>query len=85
MTADEVRLQTNGELLTTDSLMQMLEARVMELELVAATPWPLRLLARARLGRAIRRSVAGYGWVGPDFAGKRIQAVSDAWGAGRSR
>lgn len=77
MTVDELRRQTNGELTTTDSLMGHLEHRVIALELVAATPWPMRLVARARLGRALRRSVRHF--PGDTFAERRIEAVSNDW------
>jgi hypothetical protein len=49
--------RVNGELLGTDSLMGHLEHRVIALEAIVAAPWPLRLVAVWRLGRAIRRSV----------------------------
>jgi predicted DCC family thiol-disulfide oxidoreductase YuxK len=69
--------RVNGELLTTDSLMAHLEARVAALEAIVATPWPWRLAAAWRLGRALRRSVRHF--PGNTFAEKRVEAVSNDW------
>ena len=77
MTADELARRVNAELTTTDSLMASLEYRVIALELMAATPWPMRLVARARLGRALRRSVRHF--PGGTFAERRISAVTTDW------
>jgi hypothetical protein len=69
--------RVNGELLGTDSLMGHLEHRVIALEAIVAAPWPLRLVAVWRLGRAIRRSVRHF--PGDTFAERRIEAVSNDW------
>lgn len=68
-----------AESLLTDSLLEMLELRIIALEEVAAARWPRRLLLASRLRRSLRRSVAPYGWAGPDFAGRRIEAAGNDW------
>jgi hypothetical protein len=69
--------QVNGELLTTDSLAAHLEQRVAALEAIVATPWPLRLVAAWRLGRALRRSVRHF--PGDSFAERRVEAATNDW------
>jgi hypothetical protein len=66
-----------SDLATTDSLMDHLEARVAALEAVVAAPWPWRILAAWRLGRALRRSVKPFG--GETFAWRRVEAVTNDW------
>jgi hypothetical protein len=56
-----------------------LELRVIALEAVLATRWPLRLAAAWRLGRKIRTSVAPYGWVSDSFEDQRIEAAGNEW------
>jgi len=64
---------------TTDQLVSHLESRVVAMEEVMAARWPRRLLLQWRLGRELRASVAGYGWVSGGFRGRRTQFVSDTW------
>lgn len=54
-----------------------LEERVIRLEEITAARWPRNWLLRRRLARELRASVAGYDWMGPDFRGRRLQAVGD--------
>ena len=69
--------RVSTELLDTDSLMASLEFRVIALEAIVATPWPWRMAAAWRLGRALRRSVRHF--PGDTFAQRRIEAVSNDW------
>ena len=69
--------RVNAELLGTDSLMGHLEHRVIALEAIVATPWPLRVIAVFRLGRALRRSVRNF--PGETFAERRVEAVTNDW------
>lgn len=77
----EHRRQAYEESLMTDSLVQHLEYRVAALEEIAATPWPRRILARARLGRNLRASVRGV--QGATFAERRSEAAGLDWLASR--
>jgi hypothetical protein len=69
--------RVNAELLGTDSLMAHLEHRVIALEAIVAAPWPLRLVAAWRLGRALRRSIRHY--PGDTFAVRRTEAMGNDW------
>lgn len=63
--------------LGTDSLAEHLEARVAELEEIAAARWPRRWLLRARLGRQLRDSIRHF--PGATFADRRGEAASADW------
>jgi hypothetical protein len=65
------------DLATGDSLMDALEARVAALEAVVAAPWPWRLVAAWRLGRALRASIAPF--PGETFYWRRTEAVTNSW------
>jgi hypothetical protein len=69
--------RAEADLSVTDSLMDMLERRIAALEAVVATPWPWRILAAWRLGRALRRSVRPF--PGRRFAVRRTEAVTNEW------
>lgn len=71
------RRDINREFLTVDSLAEHLEERVAALEEITATPWPRRILVRARLGRQLRRSVRNF--PGETWAWRRANAVSADW------
>lgn len=75
----QLRRDVIADSLMTDQLADQLERRVIALEEITAARWPRRIVVRWRLARDLRASVAGYGWVGGDFASRRIQAVSDGW------
>jgi hypothetical protein len=66
---------------SNEQLDSALEERVIAIEAVLAAPWPLRILAAMRLGRALRRSVAGY--QGATFRERRWEATTAEWLAGR--
>jgi hypothetical protein len=72
-----VSARRESDLAVTDSLMDHLEARVAALEAVVAAPWPWRLVAAWRLGRALRASIAPFG--GETFAWRRVEAVTNSW------
>lgn len=61
----------------TDSLMDVLEARLMALEEVAAARWPHRLILASRLRRSLLASVRPF--TGRSFAQRRREAVSAQW------
>jgi predicted DCC family thiol-disulfide oxidoreductase YuxK len=75
--AAELACQVSRELLETDSLMGHLENRVAALEAIVATPWPWRIVAAWRLGRAIRRSVRHF--PGDTFTEQRTEWASTDW------
>jgi hypothetical protein len=75
---DSVRLE-----LMNDFQMAEVEQRVIALEQLLATRWPARLVAAFRLGRAIRKSVEGFAWAGPDFYSRRIEASGNVLLCGR--
>jgi len=63
----------------TDELISALESRVIDIEEVLAIRWPLRMVAAARLGRAIRQSANRLAWAGPGFAARRTEDTTNAW------
>jgi hypothetical protein len=64
---------------TTDSLIDLLEGRVVAIEaVIAARGWP-RFVAAWRLGRSLRASVLPF--EGGSFAERRYEAVSIEWGS----
>lgn len=69
--------------LVTDSLMDMLENRIVRLEEVAAARWPRRLLLARRLRRELRASVRYV--PGDTFTDRRGEAVGSEWGAAEGR
>lgn len=75
----QLRADVNRDVTMTDHLGEELLRQVVAIEEVLAAPWPRRLFARRRLVRDLRRSVSGYSWVGPDFWGRRAQALGDGW------
>lgn len=66
----------------TDSLIDLLEARVVALEAVMAARGVRRLWEAWRLGRSLRTSVQSFD--GPSFAERRYEAVSIEWGSTQS-
>lgn len=70
---------TDSAINSTDEQAEITELRVIALEEVLAARWPRRIVVRRRLIRDLRASVRGYGWVGPDFESRRIQAIGDGW------
>ena len=56
-----------------------LERRIIALEEIVAVRWPARILAAARLGRKLRRSVRHI--PGGSFAERRSEAASIEWHA----
>jgi hypothetical protein len=72
-----LRRDMHRESLDTDSLAEHLEDRVAAIEEVLATPWPRRILVRARLGRQLRRSVRHF--PGGSFGERRAAAASADW------
>jgi hypothetical protein len=57
-----------------------LERRIIALEQIAAAPgWLTRMAARRRLRAELQRDEGDYGWVGGDFAARRIEATSSRW------
>jgi hypothetical protein len=73
----QFRSEAFRESLTTDSLAQSLETRVLELEAVAAARWPRRALLAWRLGRALRGSVRHIR--GDTFQDRRTEAAGIEW------
>jgi len=61
----------------TDSLLNLLEARLVALEEIAAARGVRRLVLASRLGRALRASVRPF--VGRSFAERRREAVTAEW------
>jgi hypothetical protein len=61
----------------TDSILDLLEARLVALEEVAAARGVRRLALAARLGRALRDSVRPF--AGRSFAERRREAVTVDW------
>jgi hypothetical protein len=64
----------------TDSLIDLLEERILALEEAAADP-----LAAERLGQALCESAGRYAWAGPAFRERRTEAVRTEWLARISR
>jgi hypothetical protein len=67
---------------TTDSLIDVLETRIVALEAIIARRGLGGLLAAWRLGRALRASVRPF--EGASFEERRHEAVSVEWGARQS-
>ena len=63
----------------TDQEAEILELRITALEEIVAARWPRSIGVRRRLAKDLRESVRGYGWAGPDFASRRVQAIGDGW------
>jgi hypothetical protein len=64
----------------TDSLIDLLEERILALEEAAADP-----AAAERLGQALRESADAHAYAGPTFAQRRSEAVRTGWLARISR
>lgn len=79
----ELRRDLYKDSLWSDQADAILERRVGALEEAAAARWPRSILVRRRLARELRASVAGYGWVGPEWYWRRAQAIGDDWLADR--
>lgn len=76
----QIRRELYMDGLLTDLAADQIERRVVALEEIVAARWPRSLLVRRRLARALRASIAGYRWAGPDFSDQRTQAIGDEWG-----
>lgn len=61
----------------TDRYLDMLEDRIIAVEEIIAAPWPRSWLLLRRLRRRLRASVAGYGWPGATWRGRRSEAATD--------
>lgn len=70
-----------------DDMGDVLEDRVIAIEQIIAARWPRSWFLRRRLARELRASVAGYAdsfIPRGDFAGRRLQAASEAASAARA-
>jgi hypothetical protein len=73
----QLRRDVYQESLTTDSLAQHLEYRLVAIEAVIATPWPMRIVVRARLGRQLRRAARHV--QGDTFTDRLTEAAGLDW------
>ena len=73
----QLRREVIQDSTTTEQLAETAELRITALEEVLAVRWPARILARWRLARDLRASVAHV--QGGTFGERRIEAIGTGW------
>ncbi len=76
---ERLRREMIAESVQVDQFAEISELRITALEEIVFARWPRSILVRRRLRRDLRQSVRHYGWAGPDFESRRIQAIGDGW------
>jgi hypothetical protein len=76
---ERLRREIIAESVMTDQFAEIAELRTTALEEIVFARSPRSILVRHRLRKDLRESVQHYGWAGPDFLSRRIQAIGDGW------